>query len=209
MELKKAQESLGEKLSIIQGDISNLEDLDKLYETIKQKAGALDVVVANAGIVENQLLQDVTPKSYDQLFDINTRGTFFTVQKTLPLLRDGASIVLVGTCLSIKGLPASSVYVASKAAVRAFARVWAAELKDRQIRVNTLSPGPTETPIIDGQFRTKEEADAARVMMAEITPLGRIGRAEELAAAAYFLASDESSFCTGMDLFVDGGLSQL
>ncbi|WP_378956241.1 SDR family NAD(P)-dependent oxidoreductase [Pelosinus sp. sgz500959] len=208
-ELEKAKQILGENITCVQGDVSNLADLDSLFKVIAQKAGRLDVLVANAGIVENRFLQDVTAESYNRIFDINTRGTFFTVQKSLPLLADGSSIVLLGTCLSIRGLPGSSVYIGSKAAVRSFARAWAAELKTRQIRVNTLSPGTTETPIIDGQFKSKEEADAARVMMANITPLGRLGRADEIAAAAYFLASDESSFCTGMDLFVDGGLSQL
>lgn len=207
-ELEKTKQMLGESITCVQSDVSNLADLDSLFKVIAQKAGRLDVLVANAGIVENRLLQDVTAESYNRIFDINTRGTFFTVQKSLPLLADGSSIVLLGTCLSIRGLPESSVYIGSKAAVRSFARAWAAELKTRQIRVNTLSPGPTETPIIDGQFKSKEEAEAARVMMANITPLGRLGRADEI-AAAFFLASAESSFCTGMDLFVDGGLSQL
>jgi NAD(P)-dependent dehydrogenase (short-subunit alcohol dehydrogenase family) len=142
-------------------------------------------------------------------FNINVRGLLFSVQKALPLMRKGGSIILTASIVAVKGLPAHGVYGASKAAVRSFARTWTTELKERGIRVNTLSPGATDTPIIDGQFTTREQADAARAAFAAATPMGRLGRPEELAAAALFLASDDSSFITGIDLQVDGGLVQV
>ena len=154
-------------------------------------------------------IDKVTPEHFDKTFNINTRGAFFTVQKALPLMNDGSSIVLVSSLLHLKGLPEHGTYSATKAALRSFARTMAFELKDRGIRVNTLSPGAIDTPIIDGQFKTKAEADTARGQFAQMTPLGRIGRADEMAKAILFLASDDSSYSTGIDLVADGGISQV
>jgi NAD(P)-dependent dehydrogenase (short-subunit alcohol dehydrogenase family) len=193
----------------VQGDVASLSDLDRLYQTVKREKGGVDIVVASAGIVERVLTQDATPEHFDRTFGINARGVYFTVQKALPLLRKAGSVVLVSSGLHLKGLPEHGTYAATKAAVRSFARTWAMELKERGIRVNTLSPGPVETPIIDGQFKTKAEADGARAFFAGVTPLGRIGRPEEMAAAILFLASDDSSFSTGIDLVADGGITQV
>lgn len=208
-ELDKAKELIGANVATVQGDIANLDDLDRLYATVKAQKGGLDIIVASAGYVEIRPAADVTPEHFDQTFNINARGTYFTVQKALPILRDGGSVVLVSSGMNTKGFAAFSVYAATKAAIRSYARSFAMELKDRGIRVNTLSPGMIETPIVDGMFATKDEADGARAMFEQITPLGRIGRAEEMAAAALFLASDESSYSTGIDLVADGGITQL
>jgi NAD(P)-dependent dehydrogenase (short-subunit alcohol dehydrogenase family) len=208
-ELEKAKAEIGRNVTIVRGDVASLSDLDRVYQSVKDEKGSVDIVVANAGFVEHAPLALATPEHFDKTFGINARGVFFTVQKALPLLNDGGSIVLVSSGLHMKGFPAHSTYSATKAAVRSFARSWAAELKDRGIRVNTLSPGAVDTPIIDGQFATKEQADGARAMFAQMTPLGRIGRAEEIATAALFLASNDSSFATGIDLVVDGGVTQL
>ncbi|BAN26351.1 SDR family NAD(P)-dependent oxidoreductase [Caballeronia insecticola] len=208
-ELDRAKAIIGSNVTAVQGDIANLDDLDRLYEIVRREKGGLDIIVASAGYVEVLPTESVTPEHFDKTFGINARGTYFTVQKALPLLRDGGSVVLVASGMHIKGFPAYGVYAATKAAIRSFTRTWAAEFKSRGIRVNTLSPGLIETPIIDGQFDSKEEADGARAMFKQITPLGRIGRADEMAAAALFLASDESSYSTGIDLIADGGITQL
>ena len=208
-ELDKAKAEIGKNVTTVQGDVANLADLDRLYKTVAAEKGAVDIIVASAGFVEHAPLETATPEHFDKTFNINARGVFFTVQKALPLLRKGGSVVLVSSGLHLKGFPAHGTYSATKAALRSFARTWAAELKGRNIRVNTLSPGAIDTPIIDGQFKTKEEANGARAMFAQMTPLGRIGRPEEMASAVYFLASDESSFTTGFDLVADGGVTQL
>jgi NAD(P)-dependent dehydrogenase (short-subunit alcohol dehydrogenase family) len=208
-ELDKAKAEIGGNISTVPGDVGSLGDLDRLYQRIAADERKIDIVVANAGFVEFGFLASATPEHFDKTFNINARGTFFTVQKALPLMNDGGSIILVASCIHLKGIPQYTVYGASKAALRSFTRSWAAELKDRRIRVNTLSPGATDTPIIDGQFQTRQEADGARKMFADLIPLGRLGRAEELAAAAFFLASDESSYVTGADLVVDGGWTQV
>ena len=208
-ELEKAKAAIGRNVTTLQGDVASLEDLDRLYKTVRAEKGSVDIVVANAGFVEHAPLALATPEHFDKTFNINARGVFFTVQKAFPLLNDGGSVILISSGLHLKGFPAHSTYSATKAAVRSFARTWAAELKDKGIRVNTLSPGAVDTPIIDGQFASKEEADGAKAMFAQMTPLGRIGRAEEIASAAFFLASSESSFATGIDLVVDGGVTQL
>ena len=208
-ELDKAAGIIGSNVTAVQGDITSLDDLDRLYEVVRREKQSLDIIVAGAGYVEVASTEAVTPEHFDKTFGINARGTYFTVQKALPLLRDGASIVLIASGMHMKGFPAYGTYAASKAAIRSFARTWAAEFKGRGIRVNTLSPGLIETPIIDPQFATKEEADAARAMFEQITPLGRIGRADEMASAALFLASDDSSYSTGIDLIADGGITQL
>jgi NAD(P)-dependent dehydrogenase (short-subunit alcohol dehydrogenase family) len=208
-ELEKAAQTIGRDVTAVQGDISSLADLDRLYAIVKAEQGGVDIIVANAGFVETVTLAEATPEHFDKTFNINARGTFFTVQKALPLLRKNGSVVLVASCVANMGIPMYTTYGATKAALRSFARSWAAELKDRGIRVNTLSPGATDTPIIDGQFKTPEAIAGAKQMFAQRTPLGRIGRPEELAEAALFLASDRSSFVTGIDLIVDGGLTQV
>jgi NAD(P)-dependent dehydrogenase (short-subunit alcohol dehydrogenase family) len=208
-ELDKAKAEIGRNVSTVQGDVANLDDLDRLYQTVKEEKGGVDIVVASAGFVERVLTQDATPAHFDKTFGINARGVYFTVQKAIPLLRRGGSVVLVSSGLHLKGLPEHATYAATKAAVRSFARSFAMELKDRGIRVNTLSPGAIDTPIIDGQFKSKQEADGARAFFAGFTPLGRIGRPEEMASAILFLASDDSSYSTGIDLVADGGLTQL
>jgi NAD(P)-dependent dehydrogenase (short-subunit alcohol dehydrogenase family) len=208
-ELDKAKAELGSQVSTVRGDVAELADLDSLYKTIAADNRKVDIVVANAGFVEFGFLATATPEHFDKTFNINARGVFFTVQKALPLMNDGGSIILVSSCVHLKGIPQYTVYGATKAALRSWARSWAAELKDRKIRVNSLSPGATDTPILDGQFKSKEEADGARKMFAGIIPLGRLGEADELASAAFFLASGESSYVTGADLVVDGGWTQI
>jgi len=208
-ELDKAKAEIGNNVTTVQGDVANLGDLDRLYQTVRAEKGGLDIVVASAGHVERMLTEDVTPDHFDKTFAINARGVYFTAQKALPLMRKGGSVVLVSSCLHLKGMPEHGTYAATKAAVRSFARTWAMEWKDRGIRVNTLSPGPVDTPIIDGQFKTKEEAEGARAFFSTITPLGRIGRPDEMASAILFLASDDSSYSTGIDLVADGGITQV
>jgi NAD(P)-dependent dehydrogenase (short-subunit alcohol dehydrogenase family) len=208
-ELEKARSAIGRNVTVVQGDVANLADLDRLWATVQAEKGGVDIIVASAGFVETITLAQATPDHFDKTFGINARGTFFTVQKALPLLRNNGSIVLVSSCVANMGIPMYTTYGATKAAIRSFARSWAMELKERGVRVNTLSPGATDTPILDGQFKTKEEVAGAKKMFAEKTPLGRIGRPEELAAAALFLASDDSSYATGIDLVVDGGMTQV
>jgi NAD(P)-dependent dehydrogenase (short-subunit alcohol dehydrogenase family) len=208
-ELDKARTLIGKNVTAVRGGASRLEDLDRLYQAVKESKGQVDVVFANAGFVEHQTIDVVTQEHFDKTFNINVRGVLFLVQKALPLMRNGGSIIVTASIVAVKGLRAHGAYGASKAAVRSFARTWTTELKDRGIRVNTLSPGATDTPMIDGQFNSKEQADAAKVAFAAATPMGRLGRPEELAAAALFLASDDSSYVTGIDLQVDGGFAQV
>ncbi len=208
-ELEKAKSIIGRNVAVVQGDVANLADLDRLWATVKAEKGGVDIIVASAGYVETVTLEHSTPEHFDRTFGVNARGTFFTVQKALPLLRAGGSIVLVSSCISTMGIPMYTTYGATRAAMRSFARSWAMELKDRGIRVNTLSPGPTDTPIIDLQFKTKEEVAGAKKMFAEKVPLGRLGRPEELASAALFLASADGSFANGIDLVIDGGMTQV
>lgn len=190
----------------VQGDVRKLEDLDRLYAQVARDGHKLDIVVANVGAVDHMKLPDVTIDSFDHNFDVNARGVLFTVQKSLPLLRDGASIILTSTIAALRGFPGRSAYAASKAALRSYTRTWAMELKDRGIRVNTITPGPTDTPLIDAQVNSPEEATAVRAKHAANIPLGRMARPEEIAAAMLFLASDDSSFVTGSELLVDGGM---
>ena len=208
-ELDKAKALIGRNVTAVAGDASVMEDLDRLYRTVKETKGRVDILFANAGIVEHQTIDVVTPEHFDKTFNINVRGVLFAVQKALPLMSKGGSIILNASIVAVKGLPAHGVYAATKAAVRSFARTWTVELKDRGIRVNTLSPGATDTPIIDGQFSSRDQADTARANFAQATPMGRLGRPEELASAALFLASEDSSYITGIDLQVDGGLVQV
>lgn len=208
-ELDEARASIGQNVTAVQGDASDLADLDRLYATVRSERNAIDIVVTSAGFVELAPLAAITPEHFDRTFDLNARGTLFTVQKALPLLRDGGSVVMVSSSAHLKGVPVYTTYAASKAAIRSFARSWAQELSPRRIRVNTVSPGGVETPLIDGQFPDRNASDGMRAMLREITPLGRLGRAEEIAAIVAFLASDESSYVTGTDLVADGGMTQV
>src|SRR5471032_23939 len=201
-ELDEAVKDIGSNVTGVQGDVANLADLDRLYETIGAKR-RIDIVFANAGVAGVSPLEKITEKHFDDIFNVNVRGTLFTVQKALPLLNDGGSIILTGSVASAKGTPGFSTYGASKAAVRNFVRAWTVELKDRGIRSNVLSPGPTDTPIMYGQ-----PEDVVAKMVASI-PMGSIGRADEIAKAALYLASDDSSFVSGIELFVDGGRAQI
>ncbi|MFJ9210694.1 SDR family NAD(P)-dependent oxidoreductase [Streptomyces sp. NPDC102264] len=201
-ELDEAVRAIGGNVSGVQGDVAELADLDRLYQTVKAK-GRIDIVLANAGISEFASLEDITEEHFDKIFDINVKGALFTVQKALPLLNDGASVILTGSVASVKGTPEFSVYGASKAAIRNFVRGWTVELKDRRIRSNVLSPGPVETPLVAKQPHEAIERIASTI------PMGRMGEPEEVARAALFLASDDSSFITGIELFVDGGRAQI
>jgi NAD(P)-dependent dehydrogenase (short-subunit alcohol dehydrogenase family) len=198
--LDEAVKAIGRNVTGVQGDASNLDDLDRLYDTVKKTKGKIDVLFASAGMGELVKLEDVTPEHFDKTFDLNVRGTLFTVQKALPLFNDGGSIFMNGSIASIKGFPAFGVYSASKAAVRSFARTWLLELKERKIRVNVLSPGTIDTPILDPLG-----PDAKEFFKSQI-PRGEIGRPEEIASVALFLASSDSSFVNGVELFVDGGV---
>jgi NAD(P)-dependent dehydrogenase (short-subunit alcohol dehydrogenase family) len=204
-ELDKAVQLIGRGVRAIRADIANEGDLDRLYALVQAEKGSIDVLVANAGFLEERKLGEITADHFDKTFDINARGTLFTVQKVLPLVRDGGSIILVSSIAGFKGLPAHGTYSATKAAIRSYARTWTAELKDRRIRVNTLTPGPVETPIIESY----EGADKMRQYFSEVIPLGRMGRPIEIANAALFLASDESSFVAGAELVVDGGMTAI
>jgi NAD(P)-dependent dehydrogenase (short-subunit alcohol dehydrogenase family) len=208
-ELDQARALIGKNVTAVKSDVANLADLDHLYQVVAAEKGEVDIVFANAGFIEHQTIDELTPEHYEKTFNINVRGVMFTVQKALPLMKRGGSIILNSSIVADKGLPAHGAYGATKAALRSLAMTWTVELKDRGIRVNTLSPGATDTPIIDGQFSTKAQADAARESFSSKTPLGRLGRPEELAAAALFLASDSSSYTTGIDLPVDGGFAQV
>jgi NAD(P)-dependent dehydrogenase (short-subunit alcohol dehydrogenase family) len=201
-ELDEAVKAIGSNVAGVRGDVSKLTDLDLLYETVKAK-GKIDVLVANAGIGEFAPLATLTEEHFDKLFDLNVKGTLFTVQKALPLMNDGGSIILVGSVASVKGTASFGAYGATKAAVRNLVRTWTVELKDRRIRSNVLSPGPIKTPLMDLQ-----PPDVIARIVATI-PMGRIGEPDEVAKAAVFLASDDSSFVTGIELFVDGGRGQV
>lgn len=208
-ELDRAARAIGQNVATVQGDIAKLEDLDRLYATVKAAGHTLDALIANAAFVELKTFAEATPEHFDRTFDVNARGTFFSVQKALPLLNDGASIVLVSSSGHLKAPPPYTTYAATKAAQRSFVRTWAAELLPRRIRVNSVSPGPVDTPIIEAQVPTRAAADAMRAEFARAIPMGRIGTPEEISNALLYLASSDSSFCTGIDLVVDGGLTQL
>ncbi|WP_437947470.1 glucose 1-dehydrogenase [Sorangium sp. So ce296] len=208
-ELDAAVREIGERATGVRSDVSSLADLDRLFEVVKQRGAPIDVLFANAGGGELAPLGAITEEHFDKTFAINVKGVLFTVQKALPLLRDGASIILNGSTAASTGSPAFSVYSATKAAVRSFARTWALDLKDRGIRVNVLSPGPIDTPGLRGLGATEEQARQIKASLVASTPLGRLGLPEEVAKAAVFLASDDSSFTNGSELFVDGGMAQV
>lgn len=208
-ELAAAVKEIGRNVSAIQGDVSHLEDLDRVFSKIKQEKAKLDIVFANAGVARYAPLGKITEEFYDSIFDINVKGLLFTVQKSLPLLPDGASIILNASIVGSKGFPANSVYSATKAAVRSFARTWTTDLKDRRIRVNAISPGSTDTPGFDDLLASSDAGEQRRKMISTSVPLGRFGRPDEIAKAVVFLASDDSSYVTGIELFVDGGIAQV
>jgi NAD(P)-dependent dehydrogenase (short-subunit alcohol dehydrogenase family) len=201
--LDEAVKAIGRNVTGVQGDAANLADLDRLYETVKKEKGKIDILFASAGFGEFATIDQVTEEHFDKTFDLNVRGTLFTVQKALPLFNDGGSIIMNGSIASIKGFPSFGVYSASKAAVRSFARTWLLELKERLIRVNVLSPGTIDTPILDPL------GDAAKEQFKSMIPRGTMGRPEEIATVALFLASNDSSFVNGIELFVDGGTAQV
>ena len=207
-ELDKAVAEVGHDARGVQGDVASLADLDRLYGVVREEAGRIDVLLANAGGGELMPLSDITEEHYDRIFATNVKGTLFTVQKALPLLRDGASVILTGSVAGNKGGAAFSVYSASKAAIRNFARSWIVDLAPRRIRVNVLAPGATSTPGLHGLFPTQEMNRAAVAMMEAAAPAGRMGNPDEIANAALFLASDDSSFVNGSELFADGGAAQ-
>jgi NAD(P)-dependent dehydrogenase (short-subunit alcohol dehydrogenase family) len=205
-ELDEAVTEIGDNAIGVQGDVSNLADLDRLYDTIKQRKDQINILFANAGVAELSPL--ITEAHFNKTFDINVKGTLFTVQKALPLMPDGASIVVNASVASFKGLPAFGVYAATKAALRSFARSWSVDLKDRKIRVNVISPGMVITPIWNGLGNDKQ-IDEMKSQFAGITPLGRPGTPDEIAKAVEFLASNDSSYVTGIELSVDGGWAQI
>jgi NAD(P)-dependent dehydrogenase (short-subunit alcohol dehydrogenase family) len=208
-ELDKTVVAIGPGVTAIQGDVSDLNDLDRVFATVREKRGRIDVLFANAGLGERAPIGAITEASFDLVFDVNVKGTLFTVQKALPLMQAGGSIILTGSTTGSMGTPAFSVYSATKAAIRNFARSWALDLKATGIRVNVLSPGATATPgLLNGLAKTGQ-SDALIAGLNAQTPLGRMGRPEETAAVALFLASDDSSFMTGSEVFVDGGIAQV
>jgi NAD(P)-dependent dehydrogenase (short-subunit alcohol dehydrogenase family) len=208
-ELAAAVKEIGRNVTGVQGDVSNLGDLDRLFAQIKQEKGKLDIVFANAGVAKYAPFGKITEELYDSIFNINVKGLLFTVQKALPMMPDGASIILSASIVASKGLPANSVYAATKAAVRSFARTWTTDLKDRRIRVNAVSPGPIETPGLNDLVASTGAGEQRLKMLSNSVPLGRLGTPNEIAKAVVFLASEDSSYITGTELFVDGGMAQV
>jgi NAD(P)-dependent dehydrogenase (short-subunit alcohol dehydrogenase family) len=208
-ELDKAVKNIGSNVRAVRADVSDLEDLDRLFAQIRQEKGRLDVVFANAGQAKFVPVNEITEEFYEQTFNTNVKGVLFTVQKALPLIPEGGSIILNASVVSQKGFANSSVYSATKAAVRSLARTLTTDLKDRKIRVNTVSPGPIETPIFDGFSQDPEQVRAAKASFVSTVPLGRMGQPDEIGKAALFLASSDSSFIAGAELFVDGGMGQV
>jgi NAD(P)-dependent dehydrogenase (short-subunit alcohol dehydrogenase family) len=209
VELDAAVKDIAKNVTGVQGDVSNLDDLDRLFARIKQEKGKLDILFANAGVAKYAPLGEITPEVYDSIFNVNVRGLIFTVQKALPLMPEGGSIILNASIVGSKGLSANSVYSATKAAVRSFARTWTTDLKDRRIRVNAVSPGTIDTPGLRDLLASSETGEQRRKMISNAVPAGRFGRPEEIAKAVAFLASDDASYIAGIELFVDGGFAQV
>jgi NAD(P)-dependent dehydrogenase (short-subunit alcohol dehydrogenase family) len=207
--IDKALKEIGPNGLGIQGDVSKLDDLTHVYQSVEKKFGKVDTLIVNAGVYILGPLSAFTEEQFDKVSDINFKGAFFSVQKALPVLKDGASIVLVSSTVNGKGFPNHAAYSASKAAVRSLARSFSAELLDRKIRVNTISPGPIDTPVFNTITTSAEEAKAMKEAMGGFTPVKRIGTADEIASAAVYLASEESSFMLGAELLLDGGLREL
>jgi NAD(P)-dependent dehydrogenase (short-subunit alcohol dehydrogenase family) len=210
-ELDKAVKQIAKNITGVQGDVSNLADLYRLYETIKQQKGRIDILFANAGVADVAPLGSINESHFDKIFSINLKGLLFTVQKALPLFQDGGSIILTASVGGSKGFEGVSVYSATKAAVRSFARSWTVDLKQRKIRVNAVSPGMISTPMLSGQGMglSEEQVEQFKKSVINNVPLGRVGNPDEIAKAVAFLASDDSSYITGIELFVDGGLAQI
>src|SRR5213596_3504313 len=204
-ELAAAVKEIGRNVTGVQGDVSNLADLDRLFAQIKREKDRLDIVFANAGVAKFAPFGTITEEFYHSIFDINVKGLLFTVQKALPLLPDGASIILNASIVASKGFSENSVCSATKAAVRSFARTWTTDLKDRRVRVNAVSPGPIDTPGLSDLLASSETGEQRKKMISNAVPLGRLGRPDEIAKAVVFLASDDSTYITGTELFVDGG----
>jgi NAD(P)-dependent dehydrogenase (short-subunit alcohol dehydrogenase family) len=208
-ELDLALSEIGKNVIGIQGDVSNLADLDRLYNTVKDQKGHLDILFANAGIAQFAPLGEISEEHFDTIFRINVKGLLFTVQKALPLFQNGGSIILNASIGSSKGFEETSVYSATKAAVRSFARTWTGDLRHRKIRVNAISPGPIDTPIFSNVLQNEEQIDQFKKNIVNTVPMGRMGSPDEVAKVVSFLASDDSSYITGIELFVDGGLAQI
>jgi len=208
-ELETAIMEIGDNAEGVAGDVSNPADLDRLFARIKEQKGRLDVLFANAGIAKYATLGQITEELYDAIFDINVKGLLFTVQKALPLMPDGSSIVLNASIVASKGLSSNSVYSATKAAIRSFARTWTTDLKSRSIRVNAISPGTIDTPGLNNLLASGEAGEQRKKMISTAIPLGRLGNPDEIAAAVVFLASDDASYITGTELFIDGGFAQV
>jgi NAD(P)-dependent dehydrogenase (short-subunit alcohol dehydrogenase family) len=208
-DLDEAVKTLGSQALGVAGDVGNMADLDRLFATIKERFGTLDIVFANAGFGELTPFAQVSEDHFDRHFNINVKGLFFTVQKALPLLKDGSSIILNASIAASKGMEAFSVYSATKAAVRSFARSWTTDLKARSIRVNAVSPGPIDTPIFGKMGLSEAQASGFKQSVGGMVPLGRMGKPEEIASAVLFLASDDSSYVSGIELTVDGGMAQV
>jgi NAD(P)-dependent dehydrogenase (short-subunit alcohol dehydrogenase family) len=207
--LDAAVKGIGSNVTAVQGDVASLNDLDRLFAQIQKEKGRLDIVFANAGIFKYAALDAIDETFFDSMFNSNVKGLLFTVQKSLPLLPDGASIILNASIVGSKGIASNSVYSASKAAVRSFARTWTTDLKARRIRVNAISPGPIDTEALQELFSTSEVGKQRLASIGNIIPMGRLGTADEIAKAVVFLASDDSSYITGIELFVDGGTAQV
>jgi NAD(P)-dependent dehydrogenase (short-subunit alcohol dehydrogenase family) len=208
-ELGSAVREIGGNATGVRGDVSNADDLDHLFARIRDEKGRLDILFANAGIAKYAALGNITEELYDSIFNVNVKGVLFTAQKALPLMPEGASIILNASVVASKGLSSNSVYSATKAAIRSFARTWTTDLKGRRIRVNAISPGTIDTPGLNDLLASGEAGEQRRKMVASAIPLGRFGRPDEVAKAVVFLASDESSYITGAEIFVDGGFAQV
>jgi NAD(P)-dependent dehydrogenase (short-subunit alcohol dehydrogenase family) len=212
-ELDAAVRQIGKNVTGVQGDVSNLADLDRLYAAVKEQKGRIDILFANAGVGEFATLVAITEEHFDKTFGINVKGLLFTVQKALPLFQDGGSIILTASTAASKGVEGFSVYNATKAAIRSLARTWTVDLKQRKIRVNAISPGPIDTPAsrlsLSGLVRSEQLGEQLKKNLVSTVPLGRMGSPDEVAKVASFLASDDSSYVTGVELFVDGGAAQI
>jgi NAD(P)-dependent dehydrogenase (short-subunit alcohol dehydrogenase family) len=210
-ELDGAVRQIGKNTTGVQGDVSNLADLDRLYATVKEQKGHIDILFANAGIADSAPLGEISEAHFDKVFGVNVRGLLFSVQKALPLFQEGGggSIILNASVASSKGFGMSTVYSATKAAVRSFARTWTVDLKQRGIRVNAISPGPIDTPIFNTSKLTEEQIEQFKAGIVSAVPMGRMGSPDEIAKVVLFLASDDSSYVTGIELFVDGGMAQI
>jgi len=208
-ELDSAATQIGKNnVTAVQGDVSNLSDLDRLYAKVKEQKGQINILFANAGIIEAAPLGEISEEHFDKMFGVNVKGLLFTVQKALPLFQDGGSIILNASVAASKGFEATSIYSATKAAIRSFARTWTVDLKQRKIRVNTISPGRIDTPIFNWVLSEEQIKQFNATVVANV-PLGRMGNPDEVAKAASFLASDDSSYISGTELFVDGGMAQI